>query len=125
MEKQESQTMQNRRREERHRVHQNAKAFWGQKEVRILDVSKEGMGVSIEGEGLSLGYQGMLDIDFPQEEFFLGQVPVRLISHCELEEEFAKKIEPSKRCGMMFGDLKPHQRFQLNYFIWLNTHAKA
>jgi hypothetical protein len=25
----------------------------------------------------------------------------------------------------VFGDLKPHQRFQLDYFIWLNTHGEG
>jgi hypothetical protein len=125
MEKQNSQTIQNRRKNDRYRVHQNTKAIWGRKELRILDVSKGGLGVSIEGEGLSPGSYGTVDIDFPQEEFFLGQLPVSFISHCELEEEFAEKTEPSKRCGMVFGDLRPHQRFQLSYFIWLHTHAKA
>ena len=29
------------------------------------------------------------------------------------------------KSGIVFGNLKPHQRFQLDYFIWLNSHATA
>ncbi len=111
-----------RRRDPRHPVHRGVKAFFGQREGIVVDVSKGGLGLHFEGEDIP-GSLGTVDIEASRQEFFLGRVPIKTVTHCELEEEFLRGVPVAKRCGMVFGDLKPHQRFQLDYFIWLNTHG--
>lgn len=118
-------TAQNRRREPRYPVHRGVKALFGQREGVVVDVSKGGLGIHFEGEDVFLGSIGTVDIEAGRQEFFLGQLPVRIVTHCEQEEEFLKGVPVAKRCGIVFGDLKPHHRFQLDYFIWLNTHGEG
>jgi len=120
-----SEAMRNRRKEPRYPVRKGVKALFGQREGLVLDVSKGGLGIHFEGDDLFPGTISTLDIEAARQEFFLGQVPVRNVTHCELEDEFLKGVPVAKRCGLVFGDLKPHQRFQLDYFIWLNTHGEG
>lgn len=117
--------MQNRRNEPRYPVRRGVKALFGQREGVVIDVSKGGLGIHFEGEDVFPGSLGAVDIEAPRQEFFLGRLPVRTVTHCEQEDEFLKGVPVAKRCGIVFGDLKPHQRFQLDYFIWLNTHGEG
>lgn len=116
---------QNRRGEPRYPVQRGVKALFGPREGIVVDVSKGGIGIHFEGEDIFPGAAGTVDIEAPRQEFFLGRVPVRSVTHCELEDEFLKGVPAAKRCGMVFGDLKAYQRFQLDYFIWLNTHGEG
>lgn len=120
-----SEIMQNRRKEPRYPVQRGVKALFGQREGIVVDVSKAGLGIHFEGSDVFPGSISAVDIEASRQEFFLGSVPVQTVTHCESEEEFLKGVPASKRCGIVFGDLKPHQRFQLDYFIWLNTHGEG
>jgi hypothetical protein len=57
-----------------------------------------------------------LDILFAKGSFYLGKLPVRVIS-----DEVAKKTPfdtvPMRRSGIQFGELTRHQKMRLEYFI--------
>ena len=115
----------NRRKDPRYAVLGEAIAYIGNRKCRVVDVGKGGMGVRFDEKYVPSDYQGNVDIELSGEDFFLGSVPVKSMSHCELEEEFIPGAKTTTRCGVAFGDLKSHQRFKLEYFIWLCTQGSA
>ncbi len=118
-------TMRNRRRTIRYGAKKDAKAVLGGREGEIVDVSTGGIGFRFEGDFIPHNVDQVIDIALNSDAFFLSGVPVESIVHCVVEEEVVGGASPAKRCGIVFGNLKPHQRFQLDYFIWLNSHATA
>ncbi|MDY6951965.1 MAG: PilZ domain-containing protein [Thermodesulfobacteriota bacterium] len=57
-----------------------------------------------------------LDILFARGSFYLGKVPVRIVSHGVAAKRPFDTI-PMRRCSLQFGALTRHQKSQLGYFI--------
>jgi hypothetical protein len=57
-----------------------------------------------------------LDILYAKGSFYLGKVPVSIISHGVVPKRPFDTIS-MRRCGLQFGELTRHQESQLGYFI--------
>lgn len=116
-------TEENRRQEPRYPGQRQAVVRFGKKKGKVLDVSKGGLAIHFDEQYIFPGYTGQIDIEWASHGFFMGAVPVRSVSHYHAVEE-PLKAGMSTRCGLAFDLLKVHQRFKLDYLIWLCTHLR-
>jgi len=65
-----------------------------------------------------------LDILFARGSFYLGKVPVRIISHGVAPKRPFDAV-PMRRCGLQFVEPTRHQKSQLAYFIQNFTIGEA
>ncbi len=110
----------NRRHDLRYLVKGDVRVILGGVEGEILDICRGGLGVRFNiDDRVCLEHEDtIMAIDMDSAEFYLTGIPVKEITHCALEDEFSTG-EKTKRCGIIFGDLRPMQLFKIDYLVWL------
>jgi hypothetical protein len=114
-----------RRQHRRFRVKEGALAFLGQVPGTIIDISEGGMSIHYVVFEREPSNTMQLDIFFAENEFFLPDLPVQLVSDVDASEEPLFSATKVKRLGIRFGELNSEQRSQLKYFILNNTVSTA
>jgi len=84
--------------------------------AQIIDISTNGLAFRCPlakrpSEGLF-----ELDILFARGSFYVGKLPVRIVSHVVAPKRPFDAI-PMRRCGLQFGELTRHQKSQVEYFV--------
>jgi hypothetical protein len=84
--------------------------------AQIVDLSSDGLAFRYPSAEKPAEELLELDILFARGSFYLGKVPVRLISDAVAKERPFDTV-PMRRSGVQFGDLTRHQTARLEYFI--------
>jgi len=84
--------------------------------AQIVDLSSDGLAFRYTSVEKPLEELLELDILFAKGSFYLGKVPVRVISD-EVAKERPFDTVPMRRSGVQFGELTRHQKMRLGYFI--------
>lgn len=114
-------TQENRRQELRFPGQRKAVVCFGKKKGVVIDVSKGGLAVLFNEQYIFPGYKKLIDIEWSAQGFIVTALPVRTISHYHaVEEPWHNGL--ATRCGLAFDSLRSHQRFKLDYLIWLCSH---
>jgi hypothetical protein len=111
----------NRRRATRYPGLSQAVVSFGKKKGTVIDVSKGGLAIHFDEQYIFPGYKNQIDLEWASQEFFLGAIPVRAISHLHAMEKPCHG-DVATHCGVAFDVLRLSQRFKLDYFIWLCIH---
>ena len=106
-----------RRRCPRHRVQENAVAFYGKWPCSIVDISEVGMAVSCASGEIESGESGHLDIFLADAGFYLPQVPVNLVQAQPTLPRSMFSTLRFKRISLEFGPLSSEQRARIQDFI--------
>lgn len=115
-----------RRRHKRYRVKEGALALIDNIPGTIVDISSGGLTVNYIVFGKEPADQLRLDIFLSGEEFYLRDLPARLVNSASSGKSGATggSIQV-KRYGLQFGELTEHQKSTLRYFILHNTVAEG
>ncbi|HDK42984.1 MAG TPA: PilZ domain-containing protein [Desulfobacteraceae bacterium] len=114
-----------RRRHKRFNVSDNALAFINNAPCMIQDISEGGMmlqSVVLEDEPAD---NLKLDIFVGSDNFYLQDVPVRLISRSQRQSTVPFSVVQVRCFGFQFGELTEQQKSRLDYFIARNTIGEA
>ncbi len=96
------------------------------KEYQIIDISKGGLAfryAECGDQSIRLNESDELTINLAEEDFYLDNMPCKIISDVALAEDAPSGSVSMKRCGIQFGDLSPNQTELLDYFIEDHTIA--
>jgi c-di-GMP-binding flagellar brake protein YcgR len=115
----------NRRRHKRFAVRKGALAFLGAVPAEITDISLGGM--SVKYVPLKQDPSSTFTVDFfvSEQEFFLPNIPCRLVSDVKMPVEGPFRAVRIKRLGLEFGDLTAEQQASLQLFFQKNALAQA
>jgi len=114
-----------RRGQPRYRVREGALAFLGTTPGTIVDISEQGIAVHymvLERESV---HHRALDIFFAEDDFYLADLPVEVVSDVQAEPRALFSAVPVRRLSLKFGRLTDEQRDRLQYFILHNTVSEA
>ena len=114
-----------RRRHKRYRVREGALAFLGPIPGTITDISRGGMSVKYVVFEKRPKQALKLDIFFPEEDFFLPDIPAFLVSDVDCPPEPPFSAVQIKRLGIKFGELSCEQEASLKHFLLHNTIAEG
>ncbi len=84
---------------------------------QIINISRRGLSFRYFAGEAQQGQPGELDILFADIKFYLGNIPFRIISDVEADNEFPSSSQKRKLLRVQFGELDSHQISQLDYFI--------
>lgn len=114
-----------RRRHKRFRVKEGALAFLDTVPGTIVDISEGGMAIHYVVFEREPERQFRLDIFFAADDFYLADIPSKLVSDVRSQPESQFSAVRVKRLGIRFGELDDEQKARLKYFILHNTVAEA
>lgn len=114
-----------RRSQKRFRVKEGALAFLGHTPGDIIDISEGGMAIHYLVFDKEPDSQFRLDIFFGADDFYLSDIPTKLVSDIQSQPESPFSAVRVKRLGLCFGELNEKQKSRLKYFILNNTVAEA
>jgi PilZ domain len=109
------------RRHKRFRVREGALAFLGSVPGTITDISQGGMSVNYVVFEKNPDQVLRLDIFFSEDDFYLPDIPGRIVSDIDYPSEVSFSAVQVKRLGIRFGELTSEQETGLKYFILHNT----
>lgn len=119
-------TDEERRAHKRYRVKDGALALIDNSPGTIVDISTGGLTVNYIVFGNEPRNALRLDIFLSSEDFYLHDVPARLInSYQEDKTGGSENLIQVKRYGLQFGELTNHQKETIKYFILHNTVAEG
>ena len=84
--------------------------------AQIVDLSSDGLAFRYPPVEKPLEELLELDILFAKGSFYLGKLPVRVVSD-EVAKTRPFDTVPMRRTGLQFGELTRHQKMRLEYFI--------
>jgi len=113
------------RRHKRFRVREGALAFLGSVPGTITDISQGGMSVKYVVFENDIDQVVKLDIFFSEGDFYLPDIPGRIISDVDYPSEAPFSAVQVKRLGIQFGELTSEQEAGLKYFLLHNTTAEV
>ena len=114
-----------RRQHPRYRVRDGALAFLGTTPGTIVDISEQGLAIHYVVLERKPDHRFQLDIFFADDEFYLADLPVEMVSDVSPEPQTLFSSIQVRRLGLKFGRLTDEQRDRLRYFILHNTVAEA
>ena len=114
-----------RRRFPRYRVKEGALAFLGAIPGNIVDISEVGITVHYVMLTNEPVPSDCLDIFYSSDEFYLPDLPSRLVSDMNSLNETPFSALRVKRLGFQFGELSSEQKRKLQEFIKKNAIAVA
>ncbi len=114
-----------RRRFPRYRVKEGALAFLGAVPGNIVDISEAGITVHYVMLTSEPVPSDCLDIFYSSDDFYLPDLPSRLVSDMNSLDETPFSALRVKRLGFQFGELTPEQKRKLQEFIKKNTVTAA
>lgn len=112
--------LEDRRRDPRFPANKRSMVLLGDQQGEIFDVSRGGLGVRFDSRVLIPEARNLM-IQMLDEDFYLSGTPVKIVPQQVLEEELLEGSDTARRCGVAFAELTLHQRFKLDYFLWLST----
>ncbi len=113
------------RRHKRFRVREGALAFLGSVPGTITDISQGGMSVNYVVFEKDPDQMLRLDIFFSEGDFYLQDIPGRIVSDLDYPTEAPFSTVQVKRLGIQFGELTSEQEAGLKYFLLHNTISEA
>lgn len=84
---------------------------------RIINISKAGFAVLYPSNGQGLIESSEVDIFRLDSGFYMEKIKIKTISDFEIATECAFGFGKIRQRSMLFGEMKPIQTFQLNYFL--------
>ena len=86
----------------------------------LRDMSMGGLAFRYVGNGDALS-GSYVELFMAQGDFYLGNLPIDIVSNIELLGEIFSSSETLRRCSMKFKKLTPHQTAKLQEFV--DQHA--
>ena len=84
---------------------------------RIINISKAGFAVLYPSNGQGLIESSEVDIFRLDSGFYMEKIKIKTVSDFEVPTERAFGFGKIRQRSMLFGEMKPIQTFQLNYFL--------
>lgn len=109
------------RRHKRFRVREGALAFLGSIPGTIFDISQGGMCVNYVVFENDPDQELKLDIFFSEGDFYLPDIPCRIVSDTDYPSIAPFSAVQVKRLGIQFGELSSEQEAGLQNFLLHNT----
>jgi len=106
-----------RRRHKRYRVREGTLAFLGPIPGTIKDISRGGMSIKYVVFEKRPAQILKLDIFFPEENFFLPDIPACIISDIDCPAKAPFSAVRVRRLGIKFGELSREQEVSLQYYL--------
>lgn len=84
---------------------------------RIINISKAGFAVLYPSNGQRLSESSEVDIYRLDSAFYIEKIKIKTVSDFEIDTAYAFGLGKIRQRSMQFGEMKPIQTFQLNYFL--------
>ena len=84
---------------------------------RIINISKTGFAVLYPSNGQRLSESLEVDIYRLDSAFYMEKIKIKTVSDFEIDTAYGFGLGKIRQRSMQFGEMKPIQMFQLNYFL--------
>jgi hypothetical protein len=91
---------------------------------RLRDISMDGLAFRHVGTG-DVSNGSYVDIFMTESDFYLGRLPIKIISDVEIVDETPTVSSTMRRCRLRFGKLTDQQRAKLQELIESHTIGEA